>query len=118
MGYSIGEVRKAVVAALGLAATGLTWLLTNNLVPAPYVAAVGAVLTILGVFGIRNDPPKPIVSAAEAAASAVRDAAESIPGEVFDMLPPPVAAKIDHAVSQVSVVNDIIDSLTRRKKAG
>lgn len=117
MSYSIGEVRKAVVAALGMAATGLAWLLTNNLVPPQYVAAVGAVLTILGVFGIRNDPPKPVVTAASAAVDAVTDVVNSIQHDVRESLPPIVVEKIDDAVGAVSAVNDIIDGLIKKRTA-
>lgn len=115
MSYSLGEMRKAVVAALGMLATGLAWLLTNNLVPPQYVAAVGGLLTIFGVFGIRNDPPKPVVKAASDAVDAVTEVVNSIPGDVRNSLPPFVVERIDDAVVKVSTVNDIIDGMIRKR---
>lgn len=57
-GYSIPQIRKALVAAAGI----LTTLLTANLLPdgwAHWVSTIAAVLTVLGTYVVPNTPEVP-----------------------------------------------------------
>lgn len=54
-GYTLGQVRKALVAAAGI----LTTLLTADLLPgswAHWVSTAAGILTVLGTFRVGNDP--------------------------------------------------------------
>ena len=66
MKVSFGEIRKAVTAAVGVAAEALDAGLVHG-TAAKVVGAVIAIATVLGVYAVPNRVPAPVKTAAPAA---------------------------------------------------
>ena len=121
MKYSFGEIRKTVVAAVGIIVTALVTLANNELartlIPPQWIAVIGALATIAGVFGFSNDAAPKVQDAVEDAVEAAKDVAKArsvLPEAIAEALPPAMTAGIDRAVSTAQTVADIMLKLGRR----
>lgn len=121
MKYSFGEIRKTVTVAVGAIVTVLLTIindeLARTLIPPQWIAVIGALATIAGVFGIPNDAAPEVQDAVEDAVEAAKEAAHAksvLPPAISSALPTALTDGIDRAVSTAQAVADITFKLGRR----
>lgn len=118
MKYSLGEVRKTGAAAAGVVVTIGGYLIAEgspvkDLLPPEWVALIGGIVTILGVFFAPNDRSTAEKQAAEQAVVAVKKVKEQVNDPALAV----AEVTVDTALDAVTRVQDIVNRLRPKTAA-
>lgn len=115
MKYSLAELRKTGAAGLGTIVMVGAYLMENEdikaLLPPEWVAVIGALITLFGVFFVPNDRPAAEKAAAKEAVVAVQE----IKRQVVEPVREVSETTVDVALTAVTAVEEMINRVRDKR---